>query len=88
MKVPASGRQYTIRNVPQRVDQALRRRAQATGKSINQVAVEALIEGSGEGGRIAHDDLDFLVGSLSKAEAKILDREIAHQRLIDEKLWR
>ena len=88
MKVPASGRQYTIRNVPKQVDEALRRRAKVTGKSINQVAVEALIEGSGEHGQVAHDDLDFLVGSLNKAEAKAMDREIAQQRVIDEKLWR
>ncbi len=87
MTSKASGCQYTIRNVPKQVDQALRRRAKASGKSINQVAVEALIEGSGERSRV-YADLDFLVGSLSNSEAKAMDREIAEQRGIDEKLWR
>jgi hypothetical protein len=86
MKKTASARQYTIRSVPQHVDRALRRRAKESGKSLNQVALEALIEGSGERTR-RYDDLDFLVGSLSRAEAKALDREIAEQRSIDEKLW-
>jgi NAD(P)-dependent dehydrogenase (short-subunit alcohol dehydrogenase family) len=72
---------------PKQVDQALRRRAKASGKSINQVAVEALIEGSGERDRV-YADLDFLVGSLSASEAKAMDREVAEQRVIDEKLWR
>lgn len=80
-------RQYTIRNVPRHVDRALRKRATETGKSLNQVALEALIEGSGEHGKV-YDDLDFLVGSLNRAEAKALEREIAEQRSIDEKLWR
>jgi hypothetical protein len=87
MRKRAAVRQYTIRSVPQHVDRALRRRAKEAGKSLNQVALEALIEGSGERRRV-YDDLDFLVGSMNGAEAKALDREIAEQRSIDEKLWR
>jgi hypothetical protein len=87
MPKSASVRQYTIRSVPQHVDRALRKRAKETGKSLKQVALEALIEGAGERTKV-YDDLDFLVGSLSRAEAKALDREIAEQRSIDEKLWR
>jgi hypothetical protein len=83
----ASVRQYTIRSVPQHVDRALRRRAKETGKSLNQVALEALIEGSGQRTRV-YDDLDFLVGSLTRSEAEALGREIAEQRRIDDKLWR
>jgi hypothetical protein len=85
MKPKAAACQYTIRNVPKHVDQALRRRAKASGKSINQVAVEALIEGSADRGRV-YSDLDCLVGSLSHSEAKAMDRELAEQRGIDEKL--
>ena len=87
MKKPAAVRQYTIRSVPQHVDRALRRRAKETSKSLNQVALEALIQGSGEHTRV-YDDLDFLIGSISPAEAKAIDREIAEQRSIDDKLWR
>jgi hypothetical protein len=87
MKKQASTRQYTIRNVPRDVDLALRRRAKVSGKSINQVALEALTEGSGERKHV-YDDLDFLIGTLSPEEAKDLDREIAEQRAIDDGLWR
>jgi hypothetical protein len=79
--------QYTIRNVPRAVDQALRQRAKALGKSINQVALEALAAATGLQ-RQTHDDLDFLIGSLSRAEASALERELARQKIIDEGLWR
>ncbi len=39
--------QYTIRGVPEAVDHALRERARAAGKSLNEAAVDALTEGSG-----------------------------------------
>ena len=79
--------QYTIRNVPQHVDRALRRRAKQSGKSFNQVVVDALGEGAGER-RPVFDDLDFMIGSMSKSEAKTLDREVVEQRRVDRKLWR
>jgi hypothetical protein len=79
-------RQYTIRNVPAHVDDALRRRARGEGKSINEVALDALARGAGLVKR--YDDLDFLIGTMSEAEAKRMDREIAAQRQIDPKLWK
>lgn len=39
--------QYTIRNVPNFLDAVLRRRAQEQGKSLNEVALEALTRGVG-----------------------------------------
>src|SRR5688500_3202481 len=39
--------QYTIRGVPSAVYAALRRRARAGGKSLNEAAVDALTEGAG-----------------------------------------
>jgi hypothetical protein len=51
------------------------------------VAVEALAVGAGEGAR-THDDLDFMIGTMSKAEGARLDREIEAQRRIDPDLWR
>ena len=38
---------YTVRNVPEPVDAALRRAARQQGKSLNAVAVEALTCGAG-----------------------------------------
>jgi hypothetical protein len=80
-------KQYTLRDVPPHVDRALRRRARETGRSLNRVAVEALAAGAGEGAR-THDDLDFMIGTMSKAEGARLDREIEAQRRIDPELWR
>jgi plasmid stability protein len=80
-------KQYTIRNVPESVDRALRRRARETGRSFNRVALDALAEGTGEAGKI-HDDLDFMIGSMSSAEARAIGREIAAQRRIDRSLWK
>lgn len=80
-------KQYTIRAVPAEVDQALRRRARETGRSLNRVAVDALAAAAGESTRV-HDDLDFMIGSMSRAEADRLEREVAVQRRIDPGLWR
>ena len=41
--------QYTIRNIPDHLDAALRRVARERGKSLNDVAVEALARGAGVG---------------------------------------
>lgn len=52
-KARAAGTQMTIRHVPPAIDRALRRKARASGKSINDVALDALAAGSrqGEAGR-------------------------------------
>lgn len=42
--------QYTIRGIPAAIDNALRARARADGKSLNQAAVAALAEGAGVAG--------------------------------------
>lgn len=39
--------QYTIRNIPTVVDDALRARARAAGKSLNEVVVDALAASTG-----------------------------------------
>jgi len=79
-------RQYTIRNIPDDVDAALRRRAQDTRKSFNQVALEALMAGLNKYIRPNRDFRD-IAGGLSEEEADPIDREIRHQRQVDEGLW-
>jgi hypothetical protein len=79
--------QYTLRNVPARVDQTLRRRAKESGLSFNQVALDALTIGAGEPARPKRD-LCEIVGSLSRKEADKLDDEIRLQRQIDPGLWK
>jgi hypothetical protein len=79
--------QYTIRGIPAIVDQALRERAQATGKSLNQAAVDALAEGSGTTG-VARKrrDLSDIAGSWKTDQAT--EAALADQDKIDEDLWR
>ena len=54
--------QYTIRQVPPHVDEALRHKAKFTGKSLNQVLLDSLARSVGEEASCYHD-LDELAGS-------------------------
>ena len=80
-------KQYTIRNIPQRVDRVLRQRVRESGKSFNQVALEALISGAGESQK-PNRDLSEVVGSLTQQEAERMDEEIRNQRTVDPELWK
>jgi hypothetical protein len=79
--------QYTIRGVPSAVDAALRQRARAGGKSLNEAAVDALTEGAGMAGKPRkRRDLGDIAGTW-KAD-KALESALADQDLVDEDLWR
>lgn len=79
--------QYTIRNVPSSLDAALRRRAQEQGKSLNEVAIEALASGAGVNGeRTRKRDLRFMAGTWQEDPA--FDEAIAEQDKVDEDMWR
>ncbi len=79
--------QYTVRNVPERLDAALRRTAREQGKSLNEVAVEALARGAGiSEPRSRQRDLSDIAGSWRKDPA--FDRAVDSQDTVDEELWR
>ncbi len=79
--------QYTIRKVPEPVDAALRRSARQQGKSLNEVAIEALARGAGLGERHCRQrDLSDIAGSWRKDPA--FDSALAAQDAIDSELWR
>jgi plasmid stability protein len=79
--------QYTIRKVPDSLDQALRRTARESGKSLNEVAIEALARGAGiTGERVRHRDLTGIVGTWREDPA--FDSALAAQDMIDEEMWR
>jgi plasmid stability protein len=79
--------QYTIRGIPAAVDEALRARARASGKSLNEAAVDALAEASGmAGGRQKRRDLGDVAGTW-KAD-KAVEAALADQDRVDEALWR
>ncbi len=78
--------QYTIRHVPDPVDAALRRSARERGKSLNDVAVEALARGAGvTGERGRQRDLSDIAGSWQRDG--VFDRALAEQDTVDEKMW-
>lgn len=78
--------QYTVRNIPANIDQSLRARAKASGKSLNEVLVEALTIGAGMA-VVPSRDFSSVIGSLSRKEASDLNAEIREQRKIDPRIW-
>ena len=79
--------QYTIRNVPDALDEALRRVARERGKSLNEVAIEALARGAGvTGERGRRRDLADVAGTWRKDPA--FDSALDAQDTIDEEMWR
>jgi len=78
--------QYTIRNVPETLDAALRRAAHTQGKSLNEVAIEALARGAGLTGEMPRQrDLGDVAGTWHEDPA--FDRALAAQDTIDEEMW-
>ena len=79
--------QYTIRNVPDHLDEALRRAAREQGKSLNEMAIEALARGAGvTGERSRQRDLNDIAGTWRKDPA--FDRALEAQDKIDEEMWK
>jgi hypothetical protein len=79
--------QYTLRNVPPYLDEALRQRARERGKSLNEVTLEALLTSLGLAGEpVKHRDLGDIAGTwISDPE---IDEALADQRRIDPEMWR
>lgn len=63
--VGMNGIQYTIRSIPTKLDQALRHRSKATGKSLNDVVLAALEKGTGISANSTFNDLDWFIGGKS-----------------------
>ena len=79
--------QYTLRNIPPEVDRALREKARREGRSLNDVAIEALRRMLEIGpGELRHRDLSDVVGTLKSDSA--LDEALESQRKIDPDLWK
>lgn len=79
--------QYTIRRIPAPVDRAVRARARATGKSLNEAALEVL--------RVGLDladtpkrrrDLGDIAGTWKSDRA--LEEALEDQDRVDPELWR
>ena len=79
--------QYTLRGIPEKLDTVLRERARAEGKSLNEMALDALSEGLGVGReRAVRRDLSDVAGTWRK-DAEVDSALAAHDR-IDSALWK
>lgn len=79
--------QYTIRGIPEALDDAIRERARTEGKSLNEVAVEALADGLGLGAAdVVRRDLSDIAGTWKPDPG--VEAALAEQHRVDEDLWR
>jgi plasmid stability protein len=73
--------QYTLRNIPPQLDEALRTRAREQGKSLNEIALETLLAGVGlSGAPIKRRDLSDIAGTW--VEDPEIDAALQDQRRI------
>ena len=78
--------QYTLRKIPARLYEALRRTAREQNRSLNEVAIDALMRAFGLAGQpIKHRELGDILGSWQ--EDPELERALADQRKVDAELW-
>lgn len=78
--------QYTIRNVPDDLDKALRERARREGRSLNEVALEALRRDVGLlSEQPKRRDLSSFSGTW--IDDPDVEKALADQRAIDEQMW-
>jgi hypothetical protein len=83
--------QLTVRDVDERLGEALKREADARGMSVNRLVLQLLRESLGlapSSELAAYTDLDHLAGTWSAEDAAEFERRLAGQRSIDESLWR
>lgn len=79
--------QYTIRKVSNTLDAVLRRWAREQGKSLNEVALDAMARGAGLAGRVVPQrDLHDIAGTWRKDRA--FDRVRKAHETIEAELWR
>jgi len=78
---------YTLRNIPLAVDQALRQKARDDGRSLNEVAIEALARGIGIDQTVKlNHEMDFLIATW--IEDPEVEKALADQRRIEESEWK
>lgn len=79
--------QYTIRNIPARLDTKLRETAAQYGASLNSAAIAALSRGLDlEAESVEHHDLDDLSGTW--VQDPEFDKAMSEMDRVDPELWR
>lgn len=79
----------TLRNIPPKLQEVIRRRAGADGLSLNKTVLRMLEEAAGQrqAERHLHHDLDHLAGTWTEEEAAAFEAALAEQRTVDPELW-
>lgn len=80
----------TLRNIPPKLQEVIRKRAGKAGLSLNKTVIRMLEEAAGQRattGRGLHHDLDHLAGTWTDEEAAAFDVALAEQRRVDPELW-
>ena len=78
--------QLTVRGVPIRLNEVLRKKAKEEGKSLNAVLVESLMRGAGLGPEEpCFNDLDSIIGTW--VEDPKFDEAMEMMNKIDPELW-
>ena len=81
--------QITLRNLPEHVERAIRKRAKEKQISLNQSATELLPQALGtseDGAR--YRNLRDLAGTWNDTEADAFDRRVEELRSIDPEIWK
>ena len=79
--------QYTLRNIPDDIDRAIRAKARAEGKSLNQAMLEVLRAGLNLSGPLTKKrDLSEFAGSWIEDPA--FDQAVAEFRQVNSEDWR
>jgi len=79
----------TLRNIPPKLQEAIRKRAGEDGLSLNKAVLRMLEEATGQRhpARGLHHELDHLAGIWSAEEAAAFDAALLEQRRIDPEAW-
>lgn len=79
--------QYTIRNIPPRVDKVLKQRSKLTGKSFNQVVVDTLSSVIADNGEAHAKRIEDMFGQGGNFLDDKFDEAIADLSKVDQKFW-
>ena len=79
----------TLRNIPPKLQELIRKRASKDGLSLNKAVLRMLEEASGQRrpARELYHDLDDLAGTWSDDEAAAFDAALLAQRRVDPEAW-
>lgn len=72
--------QHTIRKMPAKLDQELRRRALEKNQSLNTTLLEVIEEGLGDPQSVINHDFDEFFGSLGSGAAAELEQAMREAR--------